>query len=95
MAKVRPVSQLPATSRVAKESGRKTERAPCVIHLSGNIAATCCIQYGRSVKIKKIAIDKEMIADKMNKTDHHPRNTKVIEDREVTEIHEVKKENIK
>ncbi len=36
-----------------------------------------------------------MIADKMNKTDHHPRNTKVIEDREVTEIHEVKKENIK
>ena len=53
MAKVRPVSQLPATSRVANESGRKTDRAPWVIHLSGNIAATCCIHCGRSVKIKK------------------------------------------
>jgi hypothetical protein len=53
MAKVRPVSQLPAISRVAKESERKTDRIPCVNHFSGKIAATCCIQRGRSVKIKK------------------------------------------
>lgn len=53
MAKVRPVSQLPAISRVAKFSGRKTERIPWVSHFNGKMAATCCIQAGRSVKIKK------------------------------------------
>ena len=51
--KVRSVSHVPATSRSANESGRKTERIPCVIHLSGKIAATCCIQPGKSVKTKK------------------------------------------
>ena len=51
--KVFSVSQLPATSAAAKESGKKTDRIPWVIHLSGNIAATCCIQAGRSVKTKK------------------------------------------
>ena len=50
--KVRPVSQLPATSRAANESGKKTERIPWVIHFKGNIAATCCIQAGKSVKTK-------------------------------------------
>ena len=53
MAKVRVVSQFPATSRAAKESGRKTERIPCVIHFKGKIAATCCIHAGRLVKMKK------------------------------------------
>ncbi len=44
------------TSRPApgrrSSSGRKTDRSPWHIHLSGNSAATCCIQVGRSVKTK-------------------------------------------
>ena len=53
MAKVRPVSQDLATSCPANESGKNTERIPCVSHLRGNIAAICCIQGGSWVKIKK------------------------------------------
>ena len=38
---------------MAKLSGKKTERIPWVNHLSGNIAAKCCIHDGKVVKIKK------------------------------------------
>ena len=50
---VRPLSQLWATSCVAKVSGKKTLRIPWVNHLSGKIAATCCIQPGSWVNTKK------------------------------------------
>ena len=38
-----------AAARMAfhqNQSGKKTLRIPCVSHLSGKIAATCCIQPG-------------------------------------------------
>ena len=47
-----PSSNEPPGSRAPKLSGRKTERSPWHIHLSGKIAATCCIQVGRLVKTK-------------------------------------------
>jgi hypothetical protein len=46
MRKVRPVSHDFATSWVANESGKNTERIPWVSHFKGNIAASCCIQVG-------------------------------------------------
>ena len=47
-----PSSQLCATSCVANDSGRNTERIPWVSHLSGNNAANCCIQPGSWLKTK-------------------------------------------
>ena len=47
------ISHVPATSCVAKSSGRNTDLIPWVNHLSGNNAANCCIQVGRDVKTKK------------------------------------------
>lgn len=49
---VLPISQLPATSCVAKSSGKKTERIPWVSHFNGKRAANCCIQDGSEVKTK-------------------------------------------
>ena len=49
---VLPSSQSPATSCVAKSSGKNTDRIPCVNHLRGNRAANCCIQTGSDVKTK-------------------------------------------
>src|SRR5206468_13131793 len=50
---VRPCSQAPAASEEANESGRKTERRPCAIHLSGNTAAITCMNLGIVGKRKK------------------------------------------
>ena len=50
---VRPSSQLPAGSAAAIASGRKTERSPWAIHLSGKNAATVCIHEGISLNWKK------------------------------------------
>ena len=49
---VLPISQLPATSCVAKPFGKKTERIPWVSHFKGKRAANCCIQDGSEVKTK-------------------------------------------
>ena len=48
-----PCCQLPPTSFAAKDSGRKTDLMPWVIHFNGNIEATCCIQWGSWSNIKK------------------------------------------
>ena len=49
---VLPNSQFFATSCEANESGRNTERMPCVNHLSGKSAAKCCIQPGNWLNTK-------------------------------------------
>src|SRR5690242_10942410 len=44
-----PSAHEPPTSRAANESGRNTERMPCVIHFSGNSDAMVRIQSGMLV----------------------------------------------